>query len=309
MSIIKVADIAYVRFSVPDLAAAEQWFKDFGLVRAFDPAMTGRDEGKLFMRGLGARPFVYVAEQGAPKFLGLGFEAEHLADLKKLAEAERANIEPLDAPGGGEFMRLMDPDGISVDVVFTASHYRGNFVARAPLNTADRRDRLHAPKRLDAGPSQVVRLGHCVLGVTDFRRSEAWYKERFGLLTSDEIVEDGKARGAFLRCDRGAHPTDHHTLFLLGAPQAGFNHAAFEVRDFDDLMTGNTHLREAGAAHSWGVGRHILGSQIFDYWRDPWGFTMEHWTDGDLFTADRPPATASMAVLLGSQWGPPFPAH
>jgi hypothetical protein len=25
----------------------------------------------------------------------------------------------------------------------------------------------------------------------------------------------------------------------------------------------------------WGVGRHILGSQIFDYWWDPTGFMIE----------------------------------
>ena len=29
----------------------------------------------------------------------------------------------------------------------------------------------------------------------------------------------------------------------------------------------------------------MLGSQIFDYWRDPWGHTVEHWTDGDLLDA------------------------
>lgn len=25
----------------------------------------------------------------------------------------------------------------------------------------------------------------------------------------------------------------------------------------------------------WGVGRHVLGSQIFDYWWDPTGFMIE----------------------------------
>jgi len=38
-----------------------------------------------------------------------------------------------------------------------------------------------------------------------------------------------------------------------------------------------------------GVGRHLLGSQIFDYWRDPWGQKHEHYADGDLFDAAQPP--------------------
>ena len=36
----------------------------------------------------------------------------------------------------------------------------------------------------------------------------------------------------------------------------------------------------------WGIGRHILGSQLFDYWHDPDGCQFEHYADGDLFTAD-----------------------
>ena len=50
-------------------------------------------------------------------------------------------------------------------------------------------------------------------------------------------------------------------------------------------MCGHDWLKEKGRRHEWGVGRHILGSQIFDYWRDPWGHTLEHWTDGDLLDA------------------------
>ena len=51
----------------------------------------------------------------------------------------------------------------------------------------------------------MKRLGHCVLNVKNFRESEAWYKSRFGLITSDEINPGSpeQALGAFLRCDRG----------------------------------------------------------------------------------------------------------
>jgi catechol 2,3-dioxygenase-like lactoylglutathione lyase family enzyme len=179
----------------------------------------------------------------------------------------------------------------------------------AVRNDAREKSRLRASTRLTAGPANVVRLGHAVLGVKDFRASEAWYKSHFGFITSDEIeAAPGFAIGAFLRCDRGATPTDHHTLFLLQGPGgAAFNHAAFEVVDFDDLMCGHTHLKQAKRAPAWGVGRHILGSQIFDYWKDPWGHELEHWTDGDLFTADDGSNTVALKELLAVQWGPNHP--
>ena len=86
-----------------------------------------------------------------------------------------------------------------------------------------------------------------------------------------------------------------------------FNHAAFEVRDLDDLMAGHDHLKAGARTPAWGVGRHILGSQVFDYWRDPWGHILEHWTDGDLLTAAEAANTATLQDLLGVQWGPPSP--
>jgi hypothetical protein len=139
--------------------------------------------------------------------------------------------------------------------------------------------------------------------------SEDWYKARFGFITSDEIeMAPGMALGAFMRCDRGDTPTDHHTLFLLQSPNGpGFNHAAFEVAGFDDLMRGHTHLKRSKRQAAWGVGRHILGSQIFDYWKDPWGHEVEHWTDGDVFTAADGSNKATLQDLLSVQWGPLHP--
>jgi hypothetical protein len=94
----------------------------------------------------------------------------------------------------------------------------------------------------------------------------------------------------------------------LQTPNApAFNHAAFEVTGFDDLMRGHSHLKHQKREAAWGVGRHILGSQIFDYWRDPWGHELEHWTDGDVFTAADESGKASFRDLLSVQWGPAHP--
>ena len=67
-------------------------------------------------------------------------------------------------------------------------------------------------------------------------------------------------------------------------------------------------LQEKQYQHHWGVGRHVLGSQIFDYWRDPWGHTLEHWTDGDLMTAGWGSRDATIQDVMEVQWGMKMPA-
>jgi catechol 2,3-dioxygenase-like lactoylglutathione lyase family enzyme len=304
MSIIRIEDIAHVRFHAPDLDAMETFLGEFGLVRA------ERTETRLCMRGTGTAPVLHVTERGEAGFAGLGFRAESAGDLETLAAKERRTVERLDLPGGGRVLRLTDPDGFTVEVVAGQGPVEPlSLPSREATNDGRATPRTNQVKRVAAGPSHVKRLGHAVLNVTDFRVSEAWYKERFGFITSDEILLDGMPApiGAFLRCDRGDDPTDHHTLFLVGAGKPRFNHAAFEVADFDDLMAGHELLKANGRGHEWGIGRHILGSQIFDYWRDPWGHAVEHWTDGDRLTASWGSKQASLGDLIGTQWGPQAP--
>lgn len=302
---VRASDVAYVAFALPDLARARDFLRDFGFRDA------GMADGVLHMAGHGGQPFIYRAEAGAPGFAGLAFSVDGPDELATLAAMAGAEVEPLDAPGGGHRVRLTDPDGFAVDAV--AGRRDGEPGARRSVsdwNSASAKPRIGSAKRLDASPAHVERLGHIVLGVSDFARSEAWYKRHFGLLTSDEIAtDDGGAMGAFLRLDRGDEPTDHHSLFLAQVPgKPGFRHAAFEVRDMDDLMTGHDHLAAQGHRAAWGVGRHVLGSQVFDYWFDPWGHMLEHWTDGDLFTASDAPNIATQSELHKVQWGPAFPA-
>lgn len=110
MSIIKIHDIAFVRFSAPDLDAMKTFLIEFGL--------TPLDyEGALFARGAGPQPFVHWTVQGEPDFKALGFRAQSLDDLQTLATSEGAPVELLDAPGGSYVVRLTDPNGHGVEVV------------------------------------------------------------------------------------------------------------------------------------------------------------------------------------------------
>lgn len=304
MSVIKIEDIAHVRFTAPDLGEMSTFLQEFGLV----PELAV--DGVLYARGAGTAPFIHATALGEAGFAGLGLRAASVTDLELLARHEGRAVEGLAAPGGGSVVRLTDPDGNLVEVVAGQSPVPAHAVAADhPRNTADAKHRLRQPVRVSPGASTVLRLGHAVLGVKDFRVTEAWYKSRFGFITSDEIeVAPGVAIGAFLRCDRGDTLTDHHTLFLLQSPDASaFMHAAFEVANLDDLMRGHDQLKMAQRRSTWGVGRHILGSQIFDYWEDPWGHELEHWTDGDLFIAADGSNKATLDALLAVQWGAQHP--
>lgn len=297
----KAVDIAYVRFSAPDLGLMQTFLEDFGL-------LVSKTDGRiLYSRGTDADPYLHVVEQGPEQFLGLGFQMESMVDLEALAKRDgAAGIEDIDAPGDGKRVRFTSPSGWQIDGVYgIAPDMAIAQKPRVPINDGVNRNRLREPVRLSTRPSEVKRLGHCVLRVSDLRANELWYKERFGLITSDEIYagEESNGIGMFMRCDRGDIPVDHHSLFLLGIGVDEFDHVAFEVNDWDDVMLGHDHLAEKNYEHHWGVGKHILGSQVFDYWNDPYGRTHEHFTDGDLFDAHRPPGLEPIDVLLGVQWG------
>ena len=147
--------------------------------------------------------------------------------------------------------------------------------------------RVNATQRPPRAPATVQRLGHVVLQSNRYVQTLDWYLQHLGLIVSDFLYHAGqRERGpvmSFIRCDRGSTPTDHHTLAMALGPSNRYVHSAYQVSDLDALAAGGEYLREQGYHRSWGIGRHIQGSQIFDYWRDPDGFLVEHFSDGDLF--------------------------
>ena len=303
---IKVKDVAFVRFSAPDLSAMEKFAADFGLITTHGTAE------RLYLRGTDASPYIHVTELGEPRFIGAGFEAASFEDLEVAATLEGASrVEPIDGPGAGSCVRFTDPNGFEIDITHGRKEVDAIKVRHAsPLNRGSERVRFRELQRISAGPAQVKRLGHVVLRVKSFQESREWYASRFGFLDSDcgYLGEKENLFMSFMRCDRGDIPVDHHTLLCIGSGEAGFDHAAFEVEDFDDLMAGHDHLAKRDYEHHAGVGRHVLGSQIFDYWKDPWGNVCEHFTDGDLLDSSAAPGLADPAVILGTQWGRFAPA-
>jgi catechol 2,3-dioxygenase-like lactoylglutathione lyase family enzyme len=301
MPVVKVADIAFGRLRAPDLDRMEEFLVDFGMVRA---ARTAR---ALYMRGTDEPHHIHVTELGEPAFVGLAWHAASEEDLHRLARLPGASpVEAIDEPGGGKRVRLKEPNGYQIEVIYGMERLPKIPVPRQPLNTgSDGLRRRGELMRIKRGPSHVKRIGHGVMGTPKLRETVGWFRETLGLICSDDVYAGEKENiiGSFNRCDRGAEYVDHHVFFCLSFPRAGLNHLSFEVEDVDDVFLGHEHLKAKGYEHMWGLGRHLLGSQIYDYWADPWGRTHEHWTDTDRLNAANGSNLISAEDGLVSQWG------
>jgi catechol 2,3-dioxygenase-like lactoylglutathione lyase family enzyme len=302
---VKARALAYLIFERSDFAAAEKFLTDFGL------RLARRDSDALYFRGTGSAPFCYVVRRAVEdRFVGMGFALDSRDDLLKLAGLPGAGtIKPLTTPGGGEVVSLSDPAGFSVEAVFGQTLVEA-LPHREPLaaNQTDSLPRINATQRPPHAPAEIIKLGHAVLEVADFQAVCAWYTGHLGLIPSDvQVLPDGVPIVTFMRLNLGDTPADHHTLAIAQGFMNGYSHSAYEVVDVDALGMGQRVLREQGYRHAWGIGRHILGSQLFDYWNDPWGDKHEHYCDGDMFTAGQPTGIHPVSAEAMAQWGPAMP--
>ncbi len=303
--IVRVDQIGWVLFDKPDLGATQRFLEDFGLTR-----VESGGDAHLY-RGAGGLPYLYVARPAARAgFIGTGFLVKHRDDLDRLAETSGSPVEALERPGGGHCVRLRDPDGHLVEVAHGVEPVAPLPTRTAPLpvNTPFEKRRVGTPQRPPLEPAAVVRLGHCVVGSTRFADTATWYMRHLGLIPTDvQCLGDGRPALAFMRPDRGKEPADHHAFVVGFGLRDEFLHCAFEVLDLDALGQGQQVLRRGGWKHAWGIGRHLLGSQLFDYWRDGDGFEHEHYTDGDVFDDTHPTAYSRLEMGGLWQWGVDLP--
>lgn len=306
--VIKVRDLAWLEFEKPDLAAAETFAQAFG----FQTVARTADELQLRGSDPGA-PCVLIRRGTLTRFRGMAFAAYDDADVHTLAEANSVCVAPLPESLGGLSVQLTDPGGIAVKVV-AGMHELPERPAQIPhmFNIGRQTPRINATQRPPRAPAVVQRLGHVVMQSTRYLQSLNWYLDNLGLIVSDFLYFPGqRGRGptmSFIRCDRGSVPADHHTLALALGPANRYVHSAYQVCDLDALAAGGEYLGARGYDRSWGIGRHIQGSQLFDYWRDPDGFLVEHYADGDMFDNTLEPGWAPFTASGLAQWGPPATA-
>jgi catechol-2,3-dioxygenase len=150
-------------------------------------------------------------------------------------------------------------------------------------------------------PVRPRKLGHVVLGSTDFPASQRFFVDGIGFKVSDTV----KDLGSFLRCS-----TDHHNLLVQPAPFPLLHHTSWQVDDLDEIGRGaQALLAKDPARHVWGLGRHHIGSNFFWYLKDPAGNFTEYYSDLDCIVDDelwRPEVWDGVKGLYN--WGPPVPS-
>jgi hypothetical protein len=149
-------------------------------------------------------------------------------------------------------------------------------------------------------PVTPRRLGHAVLGTTDYQASMKFFLEGIGFKLSDVV----KGQGAFMRCS-----PDHHNVLVIQSPVNFLHHTSWQVDDIDEVGRGAAAmLEDHPERHVWGLGRHYAGSNFFWYLKDPAGNFSEYFSDMDCIVDDQ---LWTPEVLEGArglfEWGPPLP--
>ena len=126
--------------------------------------------------------------------------------------------------------------------------------------------------------ARPLRIGHIVYSLEKEGNWEAaqFYVDRLKFRVTDR----SETGGTFLRCEGSNF---HHNLFLFHrqGSRRYYNHVAFEVNSFDEVMIGGNYMLKQGAVSVSGPGRHSLGSNIFWYFNNPCGGDIEYFSDMD----------------------------
>ncbi|MFT4393984.1 VOC family protein [Gordonia lacunae] len=280
---------------VPDVATTASYYADFGLTpsseESTDVARFSTQDGgeQLTLRRTDRR-----------RLLEIGVGVDHLDDLHRVS----ASLSRLDIPSErGEFgVSAIDPGtGVRVNVTI-APRIESEPSPRAEVNAPGRyaRRNSRAAAILREGPVRPRKLGHVVLGSTDFHATERFFIEGVGFKVSDRIADVA----AFIRCS-----TDHHNVLIQKAPVSFLHHTSWIVDDVDEVGRGAMNMLAADPArHVWGLGRHAVGSNFFWYLKDPAGNFSEYSSDIDCIVDDalwKPEVWDGRRAVY--DWGPPPP--
>ncbi|MFH7341135.1 VOC family protein [Streptomyces sp. KHY 26] len=279
-----------ITMGVPNVAETAAYYTDFGLAPEADGWFATRDAGRqLHIVHAPTRRLVEV-RVGADTPDDLAAAASRLHRLGVASRVEGTTLTACDRATGVRAVLHVVPRLVQDPVP-------------APLyNGPGRADRTgsRAAGVLRTGPVRPRRLGHAVLGTTDFETTTAFFRDGLGFKASDYV----KDRGAFLRCS-----TDHHNVFVIAMPVTFLHHTSWQVDDIDDIGRGAfAMLEDHPERHVWGLGRHHAGSNFFWYLKDPAGNFSEYYSDMDCVVDDQ---LWTPEVLEGTKglfdWGPPPP--
>ncbi len=279
-----------VTIGVPDIGPTADYYADFGLTDLGDGTFATIDGG----------PQLRLTRAPTRRLVDLTVGADDPDDLDRIA-AGLAGL-GITAVREGEAVRAREPVAGFLASVEVHPRLEQPIAAPTPYNGPGRPERTsqRAPGVLRDDPVRPLKLGHAVIGSTDYEATSRFFTEGLGFKASDYL----KGAGAFLRCS-----TDHHNVLVLSAPVNFLHHTSWQVEDVDEIGRGAfAMLEDHPERHVWGLGRHHAGSNFFWYLKDPAGNFSEYYSDMDCIIDDQlwTPETLEGARALFS-WGPPPP--
>jgi catechol 2,3-dioxygenase-like lactoylglutathione lyase family enzyme len=284
-----------ITIGVPDVAATASYYTEFGLTPTSEygdrvARFSTRDGGEQLTLTRTARRQLLSLGVGADDPDDLDCVGSRLQRLGVAFQQTETGVQAVDS-GTGVQVHVSIAPRIAHE---PAAEQRYNAPGRA-VRTNARADGVTRE-----GPVRPRKLGHVVLGSTDYAASERFLVEGIGLKVSDRA--SGVA--AFMRCS-----TDHHNVLVQKAPVSFLHHTSWIVEDIDEIGRGaHQMLAIDPSRHVWGLGRHAAGSNFFWYLKDPAGNFSEYSSDMDCIVDDalwKPEVWEGARSLY--EWGPPPP--
>ena len=290
-----IHSVDHFQFVAPDLTVAQNFYSEFGL----DVSERGN---RLALATKGS-PHIwgFVGEGPRKKHQHISFGAFE-DDIDRFAKRlQEMRIPRLDPPPSVDSNGIWfhDHDGNLVEVAVkpkTSPNEKSVFTAIS-AGPGQR----GAPFRSTLKRTYPRRLAHILMFTTDVTKAIEFYTRVLGLRLSDHSGDNI----AFLH---GIHGSDHHMVAFARSNAPGHHHFSWDVGSVDEIGAGAMHMLGKGYDRGWGLGRHVLGSNLFHYVRDPWGSYSEYSADIDYVpvdcdwnSGDHPPEDSFYA------WGPNVP--
>ena len=279
-----------VTMGVPNVAETAAYYDEFGLVPDGDGWFTTRDGGRqLHIVAAPTRRLVDL-HVGVDDHDDLARAADNLTGMGVVVDRGPHSISAVEQATGARAYLEIAPRVDQIPLPATAYNGPGRY----------ERCGQRAPGVIRTGRVMPRKLGHAVVGSTDYEVTKGFFVRGLGFQVSDHI----KGAGVFLRCS-----IDHHNLLVLSAPVSFLHHTSWQVDDIDDVGRGAyAMLEDNPERHVWGLGRHYGGSNFFWYLKDPAGNFSEYYSDMDCIVDGQlwTPADLEGAQGLYS-WGPPPP--
>jgi catechol 2,3-dioxygenase-like lactoylglutathione lyase family enzyme len=282
--------MASVTIGVPDVEQTAGYYAEFGLARDGSRFSTVDGGEQLHLVRARSRRLIELCI-GADDPDDVDRVAAQLTKLGITVQRDRSRASAVEIHSGARV------------VVEVMPRITQGTEPAAPNNGPGRteRENQRAPAILRDEPIRPRKLGHVVIGSPDFEASQRFFEQGIGFKVSDQVV----GLAAFMRCS-----TDHHNLLIQPSPVAFLHHTSWQVGDVDEVGRGASRMLEGHPErHTWGLGRHFIGSNFFWYLRDPAGNFSEYYSDMDAITDDQlwKPGTWEPSLHALYAWGPDVP--